>query len=204
MREAPGLVIKYRKGGGGLKLVKILLIATLLGAATGCPKRQTNLRLAYVPAPPAASVPSGSPSQVMVIESPPPPKPVESVPAPATVEAVAPEPAPAPVRHVARDRSAESAPVAEPTTDAPPLEPLQSPQQQTALAKQVEGLENGVESRIQQLSHASLSVADRKALDDARAFLSQADQAMKKGDLQESMNLTQKADLLVAAIEKRQ
>ncbi len=176
----------------------------LLGAATGCLNRQTGVRLVYAPAPPPAPASSASPAQVMIIGGPPPPKPVQTVPAPASAEPALPESAPAQPRATTQDRPAESAPVPEATTNAPPLEPLQSRQQQTALAKQVDSLKSGIEYRIGRLNRAGLSSADRQALEDARAFLSQADEAMKKGDLQESLDLAQKADLLVAAVEKRQ
>jgi len=71
------------------------------------------------------------------------------------------------------------------------------------LAQRINALRAAVEERIQRLNHSSLSTADRKALQDAHAFLLQTGEAMKRGDLQESMNLAQKADLLVAAVEKR-
>lgn len=96
-----------------------------------------------------------------------------------------------------------SEPVQTTAADALQLQPLRSPQEQAALQQQINSLKSGVEGRIGRLSHLNLSIADRKALEDASAFLSQADEAMKQGDLQESMNFAQKADLLVAAIEKR-
>lgn len=83
------------------------------------------------------------------------------------------------------------------------MEPARSAQQQIELERQIGALRGAVSQRIERLSHMSLSAADRKALEDAGLFLSQADQAMRGGDLQQSLNLEQKADLLISAVEKR-
>lgn len=198
-------MIRYGKGSS-LKTTKILLILALVGAVAGCPKRQTSLRLAYAPAPPAPAPTSPvSPPQVLIIENPPPPKPAESSPASAPVESAAHAPTPHHSRRAARSRKPEPPPEPAQTTvaEAPQLEPFRSPQQQTALEQHINALKAAVEGRIRHLSHSNLSAADRKTLQDAHTFLSQTDQAMKQGDLQESMNLAQKADLLVAAVEQR-
>ncbi|MGH9327425.1 MAG: hypothetical protein ACRD2B_12180 [Terriglobia bacterium] len=86
---------------------------------------------------------------------------------------------------------------------APPLEPPTSTEQQVALEARLNGLKQDLRRRIAVLSRLKLSRNDRKALRDAQLFLSQTNQAMKQGDLQQSLNLAEKADLLIQAVEKR-
>ncbi len=75
-------------------------------------------------------------------------------------------------------------------------------QQKTALQQQIGALKEGIQLRISRLSRLGLSSEDRRALNDARRFLSQSDTAVKQGDLQQSLKLAEKADLLVSAVEK--
>jgi hypothetical protein len=54
---------------------------------------------------------------------------------------------------------------------------------------------------LARLGGAQLSANDQKALEDARAFFSQATRAMEGGDLPRALNLARKASLLLAALE---
>ncbi len=169
----------------------------VIGCA-GCPKRQSTVRLAYVPAPPAPS-PAGQ-GRVWVIQQPAPPQPAVSHPAPKPVRKVEVKP-PVTHPHVVHKTEPEAAPAD--TEPAPQLEPLGSEQQQNRMRYRIQGLQRGIERRIDSLIQRRLSDVDRKAVSDARVFLSQSREAMEAGDLTESLNLAEKADLLVSAVEKR-
>lgn len=144
----------------------------------------------------------------MIIQEPPRPQP--STPAPRPEEkppAAAPEAKPPvaeqpqPVHTDAKPPEPE--PASAPASATPQLEPLSTVHQKATLQQQITSLKSVVELRISRLNHLDLSGEDRKALQDARNFLSQSDTATKQGDLQQSLNLAQKADLLVAAVEKK-
>jgi hypothetical protein len=186
-----------------LKPAKFIIIAVLLWGLAGCAKRQTTARLIYIPAPPADS---GSNSQggAMVIEKP--------APAEPAVTEAKPEPPPEPARvppprtNQRVPRKETPAPVSSPqrpAADAPKLETATSFQQQASIERNVNLLQRAVEARISRLSRLNLAGSDRKTLDDARTFVAQSQDAMKNGDLTQSSNLAQKANLLVQAIEKR-
>ncbi|MGH9344538.1 MAG: hypothetical protein ACRD19_12365 [Terriglobia bacterium] len=191
--------------------MKTTIVLCILSAAlflTGCFKRQTTARLVYTPPPPATSKPDlPQQTHVLIIEPPAPPPATES--APKTEDSEAPSPAPKPQRKHRVVQSGINAAGAEPETAepaaaaAPPLLPERSLQQQIDLEKQIGGLRGAVRQRIARLSRMRLSTEDRKALQDARLFLSEADQAMRENDLQQSLNLAQKADLLISAVENR-
>lgn len=167
------------------------------------------MRLVYVPAPPPTSqTASPNESGVIIIQEPPPPQPVTLTPKheeepPAAAHESKPEKKP----KVAHSESAAvpepEPPPPAPASDTPLLEPLSSVHQKATLQQQISSLKNVVELRIGRLSHLDLSNEDRKALQDARMFLTQSDTAIQQGDLQQSLNLAQKADLLVAAVEKK-
>lgn len=177
---------------------------------TACVKRRSNMRLVYVQAPPPT--PQSAPTSeggVMIIQEPAPPQP--ATPAPKREEeeppTAAPESKPEKKPRVARSESATAPepqpPPPAPASDTPQLEPLSSVHQKATLQQQIGSLKSGVELRIGRLSHLDLSNEDRKALQDARMFLTQSDTATQLGDLQQSLNLAQKADLLVTAVEKK-
>jgi len=134
----------------------------------------------------------------MVIEEPPTPEP-EPTPPPPT-------PAPKPVRRRrVRTEPPAAAPSTAPDTAGPPapsLEPQENSVEQAALRRQIQGLQDDVRQRMSKLSRARLSGADRKTLDDARAFFAQSTQALKEADLQRALNLARKASLLVTALER--
>ncbi|MGH9395351.1 MAG: hypothetical protein ACRD18_00685 [Terriglobia bacterium] len=196
-----------------MKVTRALTILAVSLVLTGCPKRQVGTRLIYTPAPPPAAAPPAQ-GGVLVIQPPAPPMPAESAPKPQ--EAVDSTPTQKPIHrrravhdetpdataHGNTDEAAGAATEA-PAASPPQLAPASSAQQQVELEKRVGELKGAIQQRIERLSHKNLSTADRKALQDARLFLSQADQATQQGDLQQSLNLAQKADLLIAAVEKR-
>ncbi|MGH9451075.1 MAG: hypothetical protein ACRD11_11115 [Terriglobia bacterium] len=197
-----------------MKAVRALTILAAALVLAGCPNRHAGARLIYTPAPPPAAKPS-APAQagVMVIEQPAPPARAES--APAHQEALDTAPVQAPVSHHRPARAgtpenagheasdANAAAVTAPPATPPQLAPASSAQQKVELEHRIGELKRGIQERINRLSQRQLSSVDRKALQDARLFLSQADQAAGQGDLQQSLNLAQKADLLIAAVEKR-
>ena len=180
-----------------LRALPYLGLALFIG---GCPKRQAPVRIVYVPAPtPAATQAAAAGAPAMVIEEPPPPEPPPTPPPPT--------PAPKPVRRrrVLRTEPPAAAPSNAPDTAGPPapsLEPQENSVEQAALRRQIQGLQDDVRQRISKLSRARLSGADRKTLDDARAFFAQSAQALKEADLQRALNLARKASLLVTALER--
>jgi hypothetical protein len=98
-----------------------------------------------------------------------------------------------------------SAAAPEPTPQpagVPPLEPRETPQQQAALRRQIQELQQYLQRRIAQLDQARLSATDHKTLEDAGTFLAQSGKAFEEGDLQRSWVLAQKASLLVAALDR--
>jgi hypothetical protein len=139
----------------------------------------------------------------MVIEEPAPP---EEPPAPSPQPAAQPEPARRPRRRLRTEppAAAETTPETTepaPTPQVPSLEPRESSAQETALRRQIQGLQDDVRQRIAKLSRAGLSGADRKTLDDARTFFAQSTRALDEADLQRALNLARKASLLVSALE---
>ncbi len=141
----------------------------------------------------------------MVIEEPAPP---EEPPAPSPQPTVQPEPARRPRRRLRTEppgAATENTPETTeppPTSQVPSLEPRESSAQETALRRQIQGLQDDVRQRIAKLSRAGLSGADRKTLDDARTFFAQSTRALNDADLQRALNLARKASLLVSALER--
>jgi outer membrane biosynthesis protein TonB len=158
----------------------------------------------------AASSPPATKPQVLVIEEPPPPEPQpepepEEAPAPQT-----PEPA---ARHKPRrtthtdsatdqqeETPTEETPEAQPPA-VPALEPRQSSAEESEQRKEFLELQQDLTKRLEKLGNAHLSGNDQKALEDARTFFSQANQAMANGDLSRALNLAHKAGLLLSALE---
>ncbi len=177
-------------------------MALLIG---GCPRRQTAPRVIYVPPPPPSAAPApAEKTEVLVIEEPAPPEPAEVTPTE--------PPPPRPTRRRRRLIRSEPPAAAEPapapsetsplTAEVPALAPRESPEQGVALRRQILALEQSVGQRIAQLSRTGLAGADRKTLEDARTFLTQSEKALEGGDLQRSLTLARKANLLVAALEQ--
>ncbi len=178
-------------------------LAVLIG---GCPRRQTSPRVVYVPSPPPASrTTAAQGTETLVIEEPPPPSEPSETP---TERPPTPRPAHRP-RHVIRTvPQADTVevtpePVEPPTVEVPALEPRESHDQEAGLRREIQGLRAAVQQRIAQLERAKLSIAQGKTLEDARAFLAQSGKALEEGDLQRSLNLAQKASLLVSALEQQ-
>jgi len=140
----------------------------------------------------------------MVIEEPAPPEePPAALPQPTSP----PTPASRPRRRLRTEppaAAAETTPetTEPPTPQVPSLEPRESSAQETALRRQIQGLQDDVRQRIATLSRAGLSGADRKTLDDARTFFAQSTRALDEADLQRALNLARKASLLVSALER--
>ncbi len=178
-------------------------MALLIG---GCPKRQTARRIIYVPSPPPATRSAAEPvTETVVIEEPPP---AVQPPEVAPEEPRAPNPEHEPRRTIkSTPGAAESAPESgepPPSGEIPALEPRETPQQESALRRQVVGLQNDVQQQITQLERARLASGDRKILEDARTFLGQSSKALEQGDLHRSLNLARKASLLVGALNHAQ
>ncbi|MGH9430355.1 MAG: hypothetical protein ACRD3T_02305 [Terriglobia bacterium] len=184
-------------------LFPLIILATV---SLGCPKRQSGLRLVYVPpAPsPAGQQSQAEPGQAMVIEEPPPPPAVQ--PAPAKQVEASPPPA-APIPKPKRPRTEPSPPVeSEPAgelADAPPLQPSIETAETAGLRGRIDGLTARLQAEITRLRGRALPSADRKTLRDAQLFLDQAVLASKAGDLQRSLRLEKKAGLLVSAVRNR-
>ena len=180
-------------------------LALLIG---GCPKRQAPSRIVYVPSPPpAATQPTaaeGAPA--IVIEEPAPPEP--AVTPPPAPETSLPKVTPTKGRHGQRKEQPPADTETPPETTEPPpapqvpsLEPLQSSAQEADLRRQIQELQDDVRERIAKLNPAELSSADRKTLEDARAFFAQSTRALNEADLQRALTLARKASLLVSALE---
>lgn len=194
-----------------LSALKTAIYVLIFSAAlflSGCFRRQTVPRLVYVPAPPPAA--NANPAQsgnVLIIQPPAPPAAAESAPKHEESETAAQTPKLPRRRKVIPSGTPEAdteANAPEPaSSDAPALLPELSLQQQIDLEKQIGDLRGAVRQRIARLGRMNLSAEDRKALQDARLFLSEADEAMQSNNLQQSLNLAQKADVLISAVEKR-
>ncbi len=190
-----------------LKIAGFSIITSIILTLAGCAKRPTTVRLVYTPAPPPApSSPVAEQGNVFIIQEPAPPQPETRRSKPQEARpAVLEEPKLTPPRKVDRSEAGDSTPPKPevlPAPSAPQLEPLTSVQQKAALQQQISALKEGIQLRISHLSHVGLSSEDRRALNDAQRFLSQSDTAVKQGDLQQSLKLAEKADLLVSAVEK--
>jgi hypothetical protein len=176
----------------------------------GCPKRQTPPRIVYVPSPaPAAtqSTPAGE-ATTMVIEEPAPPEPAATTPHVGTsTPTVTPDKHGGRVRRQPAAATPENTPentpdeAEQPAPQVPSLEPHESSAEEASLRSQIQGLQDDVRARIAKLSHAGLSGADGKTLDDARTFFQQSLQALSEADLQRALTLARKASLLVLALE---
>lgn len=163
----------------------------------GCPHPQTASRLVYVPSPPAATTLPGTETttETMVIQEPAPP-PTENSPGVQPVEET-----PAPEVRPPRRRTTTTSVSPEPTPEAapvPPLQPRENAPQPDAMRREIQGLQ----TRISQIDPTRLSDANRKTLEDARAFLAQSGQALQEGDLQRSKLLAEKASLLLSALSQ--
>lgn len=133
-------------------------------------------------------------------------------PAPPQSEQATPTEQPAPETTPARRRRAappsaitpvEVEPEEPEPGEVPALETRESPLQQVALRSQIQGLLENLRQRLGRLEDLRLMARGRRARDDARTFLTQSQQALEKGDLQRALNLAQKAELLVADLERQ-
>jgi hypothetical protein len=174
-------------------------LALIIG---GCPKRQTVTRVVYVPAPPAAasSASEASPGTLLIPEP----------PAPEPAAAPTPEPTPEPPpKSAPRRRETETATPAEPGTPepapvaVPALEPHETPAQQSDLKRQIITLQQSIQQRIAVIEQKRSGSVDRKALNEARTFLTRSHEALQNGNLRLALNLAQKASLLVDAAEQK-
>jgi hypothetical protein len=188
-----------------LNTAKLIIAVLLLLGLAGCAKRQSNIRLVYVPSQPPAASGSAQQGGVVVIQKPAPAQPSVAETKPERVPEPVKESPPTHEQRVAR-KEIPTPPTVNPkpaTSDAPPLEPANISQEQASIQRSVNMLEQGVQARINRLSRQRLAGADRKTLEDARTFIAQSEDAKKRGDLSQASNLVQKADLLVQAVEKR-
>ncbi len=157
-----------------------------------------------MPTPPAASPSPSVTPEVLVIEEPAPPQSEQAAPS----EQPAPETTPARRRHRAAPPSVvtpfEVVPEEQPVpAEAPALEARETPRQQVALRSQIQGLLESLRQRLGRLESLRLMARDRRAREDAHTFLTQSQQALEQGDLQRALNLAQKAELLVADLERQ-
>ena len=184
-----------------------LCLALLLG---GCPKRQTNPTVVYVPSPPAAANTSASPesSGAMVVEQPTPPESQEKPSEAAAEDQVVQKQAARTHRRSASNEpaAAEAAPAGHPDQPAAPvpsLEPRETPQQQDELRHKVQDMEHSLQARIARLEQTKGRKLDPNTLEGARVFVAQSQRALDDGDLQRAFNLARKASLLVDGLEQK-
>lgn len=190
-------------------------LCALLLLMGGCPKRQVSKSMVvYVPAPaPRAAAPTASAvaspaeQQVLVIEEPAPP------PEPEPAEASPPQTAEEPTAQRRPKHPAHSETTTEPdetttqgtpetpSAEVPALEPRQSTAQENELRAQFQKLDQDIQGRLARLSGAQLAPNNKKALEDARTFYTEATRAVASGDLPRALKLAQKASLLLAALE---
>ena len=179
----------------------------------GCPKRQTSKSLVvFVPAQAPRATAQAAPAapaepQVLVIEEPAPPpepEPAETSPAQTPEEPTAQKRTRRPAHPETATEPDETSPQGTPetpSTEVPALEPRQSTAQETELHNQFQKLDQDIQQRFARLSGAQLSPNNRKALEDARTFYTEATRAVASGDLPRAVKLAQKASLLLAALE---
>lgn len=141
---------------------------------------------------------------------PPEPKPT---PRPDTPPPAAAPPAPEPTTKAApRPRAATPPPVensqpgvaAPPRTTAPspPLRPLLTPEQEQELNRRIDQSVNAAEKVIGKLSGRALSPPQQAVLERVSAFLDQARQARKQGDLAPARSLAERAETLAADLAR--
>lgn len=184
-------------------------MALLIG---GCPKRQPSPRVVYVEPPPPSAKPApdkaqGPELETLTIEQPPPapaaPTTTPAPPATATAQNAPVLKHEQPGRTQTRPAGEATAPADVKAIDparAPELEPARS----SATEDEVRTQQTRIHQRIDGLQKDRYSApADQRALDDARLFLAQSEQALKKRDLLKAHGLADKASLLLDALEQR-
>lgn len=160
---------------------------------------------ATVQAAPAPAAPAEQ--QVLVIEEPAPPpepEPAETSPAQTTEEPTTQKRTRRPAHPETATEPDETSPQGTPetpSTEVPALEPRQSTAQETELHNQFQKLDQDIQQRLARLNGAQLSANNRKTLEDARTFYTEATRAVASGDLPRALKLAQKASLLLAALE---
>lgn len=165
--------------------------------------------LVYVPARPAAPAPPASNTpKVLVIA--PPAAPPETEPKPEESQALQ---ASGPAASRQRRNPSHTAAPAEPdqtttqdipvppAAEVPALESQESSAQENELRQRYVKLAEDIQQRLARLNASRFSGEDQRTLEDARSFYLQSAHAMATGDLPRALNLAQKSDLLLAALE---
>ncbi len=165
----------------------------------------------YVQPPAPASQPdakeSAAPStETLTIEAPVPATITVPQPAATSVTSTAPTqppakkpPRPKPDSHASEEPTEpETVPPVD-TAQAPPLEPAASAASESDIAAS----QADIRKRIDGLIDANSAPADKQILDDARAFVSQSEQALKDHNLLKAKELAEKASLLLDALQAR-
>jgi hypothetical protein len=207
---------QFKSGAASGKIGVMLRESTLASVCAmllwlgGCPKRQERQSvLVYVPAPPppaAAPAPANSAPRMLVIEQPPPP------PEPKPEETPTPQSQGPAVAHRRRIPTTTTTPAeadetstpddaTNPAPEVPALESSESSAQENELRKRYQNLAQDIRQRLARLNGNQLSGDDRRTLEDARTFYLQSAHAMATGDLPRALNLAQKSDLLLTALE---
>lgn len=175
----------------------------------GCPRAQTARRVVYVSTPPPQLQSQAStPAEVLVIEPPANEEP-EALPPESPVTTLESTPKRPPRRrHAIRPDSTSEAEAdddaepASPSAEVPVLESRQDSQRLATLRRDLTASQESTRRRLAQLDHAQLGQGDRRTLDDAKAFLSQSERELARGEVIRASNLARKAALLVSAIEQ--
>ena len=153
---------------------------------------QTGARLPpYQPVPPEALPPPAAPRRAEAA-----PGPAPASPPKPTTETARPRPAP--------PRSESAPPQPAPTTPqpapAPPaLRPVLTPQQEQDLRRRID---QSLRGATQALAKAGSDPARQPAADRVRAFIDQAEQARRQGDLVRARSFAERAEALAADLAR--
>ena len=174
----------------------------------GCPRGETARRVVYVSTPPPKLQSQASTAAEVLVIEPPANEEPEALPPESPVTTLESTPKRPPRRrHTIRPDSSSEAEAdddAEPASSAgvPALEPRQDSQRLATLRRDLTASQESTRRRLAQLDHAQLGQGDRRTLDDAKAFLSQSERELARGEIIRASNLARKAALLVSAIEQ--
>ena len=187
-------------------------IAAVAALALGCKARHAAAPVAPAPVVAAAAEPLSAPQTAYQLP-PPQPIPAEAIPTEPRVEERVTEPAPAPQSPRAAQRNRTPATVAlpppapataapAPDVPGPQLRPMFTPAQERELGQSID---RSLAAAEKSLARAALKQSDQERYASAlrvRAFIDQARQAQRQGDLNRALSLAERAELLASDLAR--
>lgn len=185
----------------GLRTLRLLRVAVVVLPLAGCASAQAKGKPADRP---ALNVPAPPPRIIEpAVEAP--PEPVAELP-PVPAASRSPRPSPRPAASEARpepkasDAAAKPVdpPAIEPTAPGAPAAQLRTPQtaDTSGAAKNVRGTIDAAQRLLNTVSFGALSIERKKAYNDAKLFIQQAEAALKEGNFAFAQAVANKAETL--------